>query len=304
MKSFYEKEAECALAFSELGECWHLSTSENFEIIFTSDQDFRSGMGTMAVCSRLFPDIRILTFELMSNHIHITAATNEDRLVLYFETLRKMLSRQFQARGRTVDLQAMTYIIQELDSLEKARNTIAYDNRNGYIVNPNHTPFTYPWGANRFYFNPDAKKLAVQNARKMPFQEIRSISHTHKTDRIKDILCFEGCAIPIDFCTIESGERLFRNASHYFYLISKNIEAKKQIAKEIGENVFYTDNELFSAISKIANDKYGTSKLTETAPQVKLELARIMRFEYNASSKQIIRFLKLSKEVLASIGIN
>jgi len=303
MKSYSEKEAGCSLVFSELGECWHLSTSENFEIIFCLKEDFMAGMGIIAVCARLFPDVRIITFELMSNHLHFTAAAAKERIILFLEAIKKMLFRYFRSRGRIINIESITYCLQPLDTLERIRNVIAYDNRNGYLVSPEHTPFSYPWGANRYYFNTDAKRLALLQSRKMTFDQIRAISHTHKTDNITEILSFDGYALPTSFCDINAGEHLFRDPSQYFYQISRNIEANKQIAKEIGEGVFYTDNELFSVISRIARKKYGFASLSEATPFAKIELAKSMRYDYNASSKQIIRFLKLSTSVLTSIGI-
>jgi len=303
MKSYYEQEAECGLIFSELGDCWHLSTTENFEIIFNSDEDFKAGMGIIGICARLFPDVKLITYELMSNHLHITAAAKKERIIEFIEAVKRMIFKYFRAKDRTIDISSMTYVLQLLESLERIRNVIIYDNRNGYIVRHDHTPFSYPWGANRFYFNSDAKMLASLRSKKMSFEEIRTIAHTHKADGLPEILCFEGYASPLSFCDIQTGEQLFRDPSHYFYRLSKNIEANKHIAKEIGESVFYTDDELFSAITRIAREKYSCSSLVEAVPTVKLELAQTMRYEYNASTKQIIRFLKLSQGLLNSIGI-
>ena len=42
--------------------------------------EFRIGMGIMAVAAKCFQDVRIITFELMTNHLHIMAAGDELRL--------------------------------------------------------------------------------------------------------------------------------------------------------------------------------------------------------------------------------
>jgi len=303
MKSYYDREAECAALFRELGDCWHLSTSENFEIIFSSEKEFKAGMGIVAICARLFPDVKLLTFEIMSNHFHFMAIAEKDNILQYFSVLKKMLSRYFTAIGRIIDFEAMGHSLHHLDSLERVRNVILYDNRNGYLVNPDYTPYSYPWGANRLYFNTDAKKMANYCSKKMGFVELRTLSHSHKTDSMHDIFSIDGCASPLCFCDIETGEQLFHNAAQYFYLLSKNIESNKQIAKEIGETIFYTDNELFSAVTRIAREKYKSESMAGSSASVKLELAKIMRYDYNASTKQIIRFLKLSQGLLNSIGI-
>jgi len=303
MKGYYDRESECAALFGKLGDCWHLSTSENFEIIFSSEEDFKAGMGIVAICARLSPEVRILTFEIMSNHFHFMVAGKRESVLQFLTNLKRMLSKHFRHRGRIIDFDAMGHTLLQLESLERVRNVIVYDNRNGYLVNHTYTPFSYPWGANRLFFNTDAKLLATNCAKRMGFNELRSLSHSHKTDTMHDLFSIDGCSSPLYFCDIDTGEQLFRDASHYFYLISKNIENNRQIAKEIGESIFYNDNELFSVISKIARERHGCTSLAEATPAAKLELAKTMRYDYNASTKQIIRFLKLPQGLLNSIGI-
>lgn len=116
-------------------------------------------------------------------------------------------------------------------------------------------------------------------------------------------MMFEGSICPLSFCDITSGQKIFRGASHYFNKLGKSIESQKEIAKEISESIFYTDDELFSAITAIARKKYNISSLKEAESMVKLDLARTMKFEYNATAKQIARFLKISETTLSSMGI-
>ena len=44
----------------------------------------------------------------------------------------------------------------------------------------------------------------------------------------------DGHICPLSFCSIQSGMDMFRDAHHYFYLISKNIEANAELSVEIG----------------------------------------------------------------------
>lgn len=43
--------------------------------------------------------------------------------------------------------------LKPINDLKALREAIVYVNRNGYVVNPSHTPFSYPWGTGRYYFN-------------------------------------------------------------------------------------------------------------------------------------------------------
>ena len=326
---FAVKENFCEREFFELGECYHLWTPENFEIIFTCGEDFKVGMSIVGIVAKLFPDIRVLTFEIMSNHLHLTAAGRLQRILEMFGSIREMLRRYFKSKERAIAWDKFQAGTRLLETIEDVRNVIVYNNRNGYVVRHAYTPFTYPWGANRYYFNPDARKLAAEHSETMHIRELRRISHSRFADGIKNLMKYEGHALPTSFCDIKTGEALFRDPAHYFSKISRSIEADAKIAKEIGESVFYTDDDLYSAVCRMAAEKFskltgasggtdmehghgagpggiGTENGRQISPtqlpaQAKLEIAKTMRFDYNASDKQIQRMLKLDPQIISSL---
>lgn len=301
MSDYSVKESQCLLCFSKGGPYYHLWTLENFEIIFRNDTEFRIGMGIMAITAKCFPAIRVITFELMTNHLHIMAAGDERELVKMFEILKKFLIRMASDAGRTINWGAFTLGMRQLKDLTNVRNVLIYDNRNGFLVYDNYTPFSYPWGANFCYFNPDSKKRFLESSEASTIKERRAISHSHISDKIKGLNVVDGCFSPFSFCDIETGERLFRDAVHYFYLLGKSIESNKEIAKEIGESISYTDNELYAAISEKCRNEYGTANPTQIPADAKVALAKVMHYEYNATPKQIQRMLRLEQSVLRSI---
>ena len=154
--TFAEKEARCETLFRELSPCWHLYTAENFEIIFVTDDDFRVGMLLIALCAMSFPGIKILAFQLMNNHLHITLSGKKDDCCAFFHMFRHRLQMYLKGIGRTVDLSRWEEKLNAIEDLDYLRTVIAYTNRNGFLVDPDETPFTYRWGTNRFFFNQDA----------------------------------------------------------------------------------------------------------------------------------------------------
>lgn len=301
MKGSYEKEAECLKCFESLGEAYHLWTQENFEVIFTCDDDFKLGMGIFGIVAKLYGDVRILTFELMSNHIHVAAVGRRERIIGLFLSLHKSLASVFSQKGRKIDWKNLHHGIRRIENLGDLRNVIVYINRNGFLVNPEHSPYTYPWGANSFYFNPAAKRLSLEGARKVSFQERRNLIRSHKGDSVDNLLISDGYATALSFCDITTGESLFRDASHYFVKLSKNIETNRLIAQEIGESIYYNDEELYSALVKISLEKFNAPDPKTVDAQGKIQLAGILHYDYNASNKQISRFLKLDPSVLQAI---
>ena len=114
-------------------------------------------------------------------------------------------------------------------------------------------------------------------------------------------LMLDGYASPMSFCNIDAGEKLFRNATHYFREISRNVEASKRIAAEIGERLYYNDDDLFAVVLRICKEQYKLPSPGMLSSQAKIEVAKQMHFDYNAGNKQIARILKMDRAVVDSL---
>lgn len=300
-RTFAQEESSCELVFRKLGTCWHLYTPENYPVIMTDSMDFRAGMTLLAICAFHFPSIRILTFQWMSNHLHVTLAGPEGDIIRLFAMLKKYLGNYLKAKGRAGSLDGWDSKLRRIKDLNDLRNVIAYNNRNGFLVNTDYTPFSYLWGANRCFFNPDAKARFRECRDTIPCTTIRETFRTHKFDGFAGKPFMDSIIPPQAFCDIVSAEALFRNARHYFSLISRNMEGMKSVAEEIGESLYYTDDDLYSILVGIARDQYGGAKPNLLPTQAKIELARKMHYDYNAGVKQIARMLKIDPAVLSGI---
>jgi len=302
-QTYFEKETQCRMLFDSLGPCYHIWTNENFEVIFTSEEEFKAGMNIFALCCLLRPKVRILTFVLMSNHIHIVLAGNLEDILELIELFKHHLSRYMKAHNRFINWDHFMPNNRVLSSLEDIRNVIIYNNRNGFVVSRDCTPFSYQWGANRYYYSPDSKQLSILGGKKMCVKAMREVMCSRVVDALSEVVWSEGVICPIKYCDISNGERLFQDASHYFDKLSKNMESNKAIAKEIGESIFYSDGELFSLLCRTCKERFGNSIPGSIQPEAKIEMAKMLRYEYNASSKQIQRMLKLQPQILASLGL-
>ena len=300
-RSFGDEERRCESVFQRLKPCWHFYTPEDFPVILTCEADFKAAMTLLAICALCFPSLRILTFQWMSNHLHITLSGTEKDISSMFAMLRKYLGKYLKAKGRATPIVSWTYNLRRIESLKDLRNVIAYNNRNGFLVNPDSTPLTYPWGANRFFFNPDTIKMVENSKETLQHKVIRDLFHTHKLDGFTGQTLLDGYIPPAVFCDIESAEDVFRDARHYFTSVSRNLEGMKDIAKEIGESIYYTDEDLYGVILKTCKEGFGVSNPAFLPAQAKVEVARKMYFEYNASAKQISRILKADIALVRSI---
>lgn len=304
--SFSEKENRCRITFDNClrngRRFYHLCTpGEVQQIVFCSKDDYEAGMLIAAISLKAFPGLRIITFEIMSNHIHFILLGTKEEVEAFFSLFKSKLQRFLKNDGRVVDLSRFTANIIEINDLEALRNQIVYTNRNNYVVDSDNTPFTYPYGANGYYFFPTFSRVGGIRFEELTIRERRSLLRSHDIDYPGDYLVVGNYFSPACFCSISLGESMFRDARHYFHKISREIESYKTVAAIVGDSIFYTDDELLSVVYGICRKDYGGQKPALLTASDKIELARTMHFDYNANNGQIARMLKVPIATIESL---
>lgn len=300
-KDFYGMETECELEFRELGRCFHLCTNENAPILFHDEREFKTAMNIVGLLSFLHPEVVIITFEIMSNHMHFAVTGEEESIRRWFDDLVKKMKTHPELSESRSSFDSLSHQLIDVCDLRNVRNVIAYINRNGYVISPDGTPFSYLWGANRYFFNTEAKLRYECSGKKLSFMERREMFRSNKGDSFKEIVSVDGYVSPLCFCKIGVGEQLFRNARHYFSMISKNVEAFSEIARDIGESLFYTDEDLYSLVVAFCQKNYGIKSPKQINADAKIALAKKLRFEYNSGNKQISRILGMDINAVSAI---
>ena len=293
-------------AFADYAPFWHLCTpGELLSIIFRDNDDYIFGMNLIALVTGLYRNtIKLYTFQIMSNHLHFVLSGEEKNVDSYFLEIKKRLQRYIVLKYSISNLKGFNHKLFAVDSLKYLRNVIAYVNRNGYLVDRNSTPFSYKWGANGYYFNP-----FTTNELKLSIGDI-SVARQRKLFRCRDVYAPDdyylsgGYVSPLCYCSISEGELFFKHGNHYFNLVSRQIEGFTDISKEIGDSVTFTDDEVFYAAVSLSRKMFNVGSLVELNKNDKLELAKIMHYDYNASNKQIRRILRLDEYVVNSLFPN
>ena len=299
--SFSEKESLCEYRFRNSGPFWHLTTPGQLqEVLFITEDDFRFGMSSAAICSAE-TGVVIYAQTLMGNHIHDLVEGTRDQCVQYIARRRERLKRYLRLQGRDVNLSAFTCEPIPVTSLRMLRNEIIYIHRNGYVVDPRYTPYSYPWGTGAYYFNPLSREDEGVPFSTLTHQKRREIFHGRTIDLPEKTRFRNGFIYPPSFCNIDQGEELFRDAHQYFALLSKNIEAYSEEARRLGDSVILTDEEMYSAVLIECKKRFAVRKPSELNLKAKVEIAKVMHDDYASSNSQIQRILNLDLQTVNTL---
>lgn len=297
--SYAESERMCEATFLGCDAWWHLYTAGKMSsILFVDDDDYRYAMNLLARCHKETGSITIVAFEIMSNHIHIVLCGSEHNARRLFDLFRRRLCRYLTKKNSGADMKSFRMSLKSVCDLRTLRNTIVYVNRNGYVVNPAYTPFSYPWGTGRYYFNDFPLEKRLED---LGYIQTRKMLRSRSPELPGDYLVIEGHIAPPSYCSLKLGMSLFRNAHHYFSMVSKSVEAYGELAAELDDGEFLTDTELFTQVVKLLKADYGAVKVKDLSPAQKQDLARKLRYDYHSSNGQIRRTLNMTQYEVDSL---
>ena len=285
--------------FVSRGPFWHLCTPGNLSgVLFRELQDFVYGMNLVAHAAAQHPRVDIYTFVLMSNHMHFVLSGSEEDCLSFFNFIFKRLRRYLALRERISDFKGFACKLFAISDILYLRNVIAYVNRNAYVASRSHTPYTYLWGSAYCFFNGLCAKIISTPLSNFTVRQLRSMFFTRDVNLPETYQFLDGYVVPNSYCKIDLAENFFMSSNHYFNLLSRQVESYAQISRELGDMVTYTDDELFTALISLSIKDFNVKKISELDKNQKIELAKKLHFNYNASNKQIKRVLRLDEVVV------
>ena len=300
--SFSEKERICEMVFVANGPYWHIYTDgTKMQNLFCCEADFKIGMWCLATALHLCKNVQLITFELMGNHVHLIMAGAKDDCIKAFDLFETRLKKAFPKGQRAIDWSQFKMDIIPIESLQALRNEIIYANRNAFVANPEYTPDSYPWGGGCAYFCPWLKHLSTSPLGDLPILTQRSLLHTKNIEPLSDLRELNSLPFIPSFCNIKLGESMFRDARSYFNSLTRNAEAFSQIAARLKDSIFLTDDELYYALCSYISKEYSVKTPSELSAQQKIDTARFLHFNYNATNQQLRRMLRMELAILEEL---
>ncbi len=278
---------------------YHVCTDgASLDWLFRDDSDFIVGVNRSGICSAV-SGVKVVSFVLMDNHVHFILygqmPSCKDFILRYKNLTGKYIYSKYGIKGHTHTLPAE---IIRLDSPDRLLATLAYIDRNPLVAGWQKMPDEYRWGVSRFMFRTERncekfRKLETYSLRK---QSVLLGTHVRLPQNWRvdesgmlDVRCF----VEIAFL-----EKLFKSPARYLYFLSKKLEGDIDLFFTMGTRTFVQDKDLRIIVEKLAKEHYGERDIRLLSVNVRLLLARKLRYEYASTIKQISRILHLDTELL------
>lgn len=273
-----------------------LLSTEHLEdgLWFRDIEDFKVAMNYIAVESLQHQMGFILTFILMSNHVHFVLKGLREEVVGFVNRFKQRYSRYYSRkygvkeflRGNGLDVREIPY------EDEAAERAIAYSVMNCVAAGICAHPSQYPWGTGALFFNQASAEGTTAGS--YSARELRRMLHISCPDIPKEwIIGKDVYILPQNYVDIAAVEKLYRTPQRFNYFLQSSSRARKRLAIE--ENLpAFKDQTILAALPDLCRSLFQKESFMRLDESEKSEFARQIRFRFSADATQIARVCGVS----------
>lgn len=264
------------------------------ELWFRDDEDFKVGMNFVAVQAACMPEVIILDFILMSNHVHFVLKGTHSDVKRFIRQFKQRYSMYYQSKWGVNKFLRLTGVdIKEIPFEDEApERAIAYVQMNCVAANICSHPSQYSWGTGNCFFN-QTKSSGIQ-LKDLSARARERILHTNC-----DLLpCNwhigpDGFIPPQEYVDVRAVEGIFHSPKRMNYFLNTSSKARKRLETEEHLPAF-RDQIILAALPDLLRSLFGKDSFRELTEKERPELMRQIRFRFSADVHQIARVCGLS----------
>ena len=254
---------------------------------FRDEDDYRTGMNYMAIVSYTL-GIPVLAFVLMSNHVHMVIACNEEQALTFITEFKRLYSFYYRhkykakefLRNNECDYRKLS---KEDESLERA---IAYVQMNPVAANICPHAFLYPWGTGSSFF--DTRGVAGNLLSEYSFRH--QIRMLHSNVRLpQNFRIDNGHIQPRSYVKTLLVEKLFRTPKRMNYFLFNSSKAKSRRENQEALHPSFRDWSLSAFMTDLCRSLFNQESLDKLNQAQQAEIVRQLQYRFSADINQISR---------------
>lgn len=263
--------------------------------LFHTTEQYAFGAAGLALSTLKF-GVNIYSYELMPNHFHILLdATGHQCLDIFYFLVRR-INKKLREAGLPCLPDNYWFKLVPVENKEQMRDLVIYLARNKYEKGI-CTPFGHMWGTGYLVYNQMAQFITGKKVRDMP---------------VRDVERLVGCRIPLpadweihpvlgvlpkNFVKAEKILDLFPSVKDYLTRMVKQYESIVKIADTVGEDMDWSDSEVYDVLYKLSGGK----QLRLLSAEEKCKLAVQADILYHFPIPLLSRHLQLSEYVIQQV---
>lgn len=278
---------------------WLVTTEHLKEgLWFREDDDYKVGMNYVAVLSFLL-GVTVLSFTLMSNHVHFVLYCTHDDARLFIDAFKKNCSRFISKKyGIKEALRRNKVDIQRISPDDESFHwAVAYVEMNPVAANICLHPSAYRWGTGRSFFQvspPKAVRLGT-----LSINAARRLLHSKQTLPSDWLVGEDGYILPESYVPVKLVESIFKTPRRMNYYLQNSSKAKRRRELQENELPSFRDQVLYAAIPDLCRSLFGKNDASDLNDEQRQELVRQIRRRFSADIHQIVRVTSFSMEDVA-----
>lgn len=268
---------------------YHLSTDGWKEgRLFHNKGQYAYGMIVLGLLTLLF-EVKIYSFSLMPNHVHIILSGTGGAILKAFDHIRKKISARQIKDGFPPIPEDYWFKLVPIEDEEQMRRNFIYVDRNPHEKQI-CVPAGYPWGSNSLHFSLYGTLIKGRRADTFSKRELIKLARTEKPIPSDWEFHPELGLLPASFVDNRLFYKLFKSPKEYESRLVKDYEAFVQVARTLEEELDYSSEDY----TVIVNQQLGGRRLYQLSPDEKGRLVVQLANRYDMNAEQIAPALKMS----------
>ena len=281
---------------------YFLVTTEHLEesLWFRDNGDFVTGMNYVAIQAALMPEVVVLVFILMSNHVHFVLYGTRSEVKAFVNSFKGRYSKYLRGKYKTKEflrrngLHIKEISEEEVEALERA---MAYGQMNCVAANICSHPSLYPWGTGSCFFT-ETKRSGVR-VDTLSKRARKKLLHSRCDLSGNCLLGANGYILPESYIQIQQVESFFRSVKRYNYFLNTSSKAKRRL--ETGEAPSFKDHVVVAAMEDLCHSLFRKKHIWGLSEKEQAELLRQLNFRFSSNVEQLSRVSGIGKEKVVKL---
>jgi len=262
---------------------------------FRDDEDFRVAMNYVAIQAASSPEVAVLAFILMSNHVHFVLRGRREDVLGFINQFKHRYSLYYRRKyGKKEFLRKNGTDVKPVPCEDEApERALAYVQANCVAANICSHPSQYPWGTGNTFYNsckPSGKRLCDLSER----MRERLLRSNNVALPETWLICEDGYIKPENYVDVACVEDIFRSPKRMNYFLNNSSKAKKRMETADDNLPAFRDQAILAVLPDLLRSLFQKSSFEELNDHEQSEFARQIRFRFSADATQIARLCGVS----------